>query len=372
MYRRISLVVILIVCYVFSTPTIGQTYGEVQLSAKSAILIEETTGRVLFEKDAHVQLPIASVTKIMTAIIALEYGNLHDDVFVSERAIQTGGSSIYLQRNEKISLEDLLYGLMLRSGNDAAVAIAEHIGGSVEGFVYLMNEKAQLLGMENTHFMNPHGLDEDGHYSTAYDLAILMKYAMQHTEFQEISNTKSYVSKNRAYSWLNKNKLLTEYFEYCTGGKTGYTKKAGRTLVTTATDEKLRLIAVTLNAPNDWQDHQNLYEYGFQTFILFPLANKGKKQYRVASSTYEGKIKENVYYPLEKRELHVLHKKVMIRESSSRFETEREPLLGREVFLLHDEQIIDVPIYSVTKKELSLFSHAKRFIERLVKEDENG
>src|SRR5699024_7368504 len=139
-----------------------------------ALLMDASTGRVLVEKNAHEQTRIASLTKIMTAIIAIEEGKLDDIVLASERAVHISGSSIYLQQNEKIRLEDLLYGLMLRSGNDAAVAIAEHIGGSMEGFVYLMNEKARLLGMVNTHFMNPHGLDEDGHYSTAYDLAKLM------------------------------------------------------------------------------------------------------------------------------------------------------------------------------------------------------
>ena len=200
----------------------------------------------------------------MTAIIAIESGKMKEKVTVSREAIYTEGSSIYLEQGEKMTLEDLVYGLMLRSGNDAAVAIAEHVGGSVEGFVYLMNEKAKWLGMTNTHFDNPHGLDSDNHYSSAYDMAILMRYAMNNEKYREISGTSSYKSERRTYSWINKNKLLTQYYEYCTGGKTGFTKKTGRTLVSTASKDGMDLIAVTLNAPDDWKDHIHMYEWGFE------------------------------------------------------------------------------------------------------------
>lgn len=182
----------------------------------------------------------------------------------SRRAIYTEGSSIYLEQGEKMSIEDLIYGLMLRSGNDAAVAISEHIGGSVEGFVHLMNEKADWLGMTNTAFKNPHGLHEENHYSTAYDMAILMRYAMNNKVFREISGTNFYQAKMRSYGWKNKNKLLTSLYDYCTGGKTGFTKISGRTLVTTAEKENQQLIAVTLNAPDDWNDHISMYELGFK------------------------------------------------------------------------------------------------------------
>ncbi|MFB4475817.1 D-alanyl-D-alanine carboxypeptidase family protein, partial [Oceanobacillus caeni] len=213
--------------------------------------------------------------KIMTAIIAIESGKMKEKVTVSREAIYTEGSSIYLEQGEKMTLEDLVYGLMLRSGNDAAVAIAEHVGGSLEGFVYLMNEKAKWLGMENTHFDNPHGLDSDNHYSSAYDMAILTKYAMNNEKYKEISGTTSYKSDGRTYSWVNKNKLLTQYYEYCTGGKTGFTKKTGRTLVSTASKDGMDLIAVTLNAPDDWKDHMSLYEWGFENFDMKTLTDKG-------------------------------------------------------------------------------------------------
>src|SRR5699024_4264925 len=146
----------------------------------------------------------ASITKVMTAILAIEHGNLDDLIKASRRAVYAEGSSIYLELGEEMSLEDLLYGLMLRSGNDAAIAIAEHIGGNVEGFVYMMNEKAQQLGMTQTHFMNPHGLHDDNHYSTAYDMALLMRYSIQNSTFQTISETTFHQAKTRTYGWKNK------------------------------------------------------------------------------------------------------------------------------------------------------------------------
>ncbi|ASK63300.1 D-alanyl-D-alanine carboxypeptidase [Virgibacillus phasianinus] len=234
------------------------------VSAINAVLINESTGEVLFEKNAHEKEKIASITKIMTAIIAIESGKMNETVTASKRAVYTEGSSIYLEQGEKMKLKDLVYGLMLRSGNDAAVAISEYVGGSVEGFVYLMNKKARWIGMTNTHFENPSGLDGEAHYSTAYDMALLMQYAMDNKVFEKITKTEMYKSESREYAWKNKNKLLTTYYEYCTGGKTGYTKAAGRTLVSTATKNGVDLIAVTLQDPDDWVDHINLYEWGFK------------------------------------------------------------------------------------------------------------
>ncbi len=245
--------------FLFSQPV----QADISLSAENAILIDQQTGDVLFEQNAHHKQSIASITKIMTAIIAIESGQMDEMAKVSRNAIHTEGSSIYLEESEKMNLTDLVYGLMLRSGNDAAIAIAEHIGGSEEGFVFLMNEKARWLGMTNTNFENPHGLEDEHHYSTAYDMALLMQYAMNDPQFQKISNTTSYTATTRSYGWKNKNKLLTHLYEYCTGGKTGYTKKAGRTLVSTAENNGHQLIAVTLNAPDDWNDHIQLFSYGF-------------------------------------------------------------------------------------------------------------
>lgn len=251
-------------CIVLFFFLVGNGQAAPDVSASQAVLMDLDSGEVLFAKEAHERRPIASITKIMTALIAVESGKMEEEAVVSRKAIYTEGSSIYLEQGEKIKIKDLVYGLMLRSGNDAAVAIAEHIGGSEEGFVCLMNEQARWLGMDNTNFMNPHGLDHEEHYSTAYDMALLTKEAMNNEMFREVSGTVSYLSENRSYSWRNKHRLVTGYYSYSTGGKTGYTSKSGRTLVTTAEKNGSQLIVVTLNGPNDWNDHISLFEWGFE------------------------------------------------------------------------------------------------------------
>lgn len=262
--RRIKVTLIIITIIYLSMINGEYIYAKPMVSAEQAILMDQETGMILYEKNTDNPQLIASITKVMTAIIAIEHGDLSDQVKISQQAVSAEGSSIYLIENESMSLEDLIYGLMLRSGNDAAVAIAEHIAGSVEGFVYLMNEKAEWLGMDETHFANPHGLDADDHYSTAKDIAQLMRYAMDDDVFATINRAKSYQSEKRTYSWSNKNKLLTNYYPYTIGGKTGYTRAAGRTLVSVAEKEGIQLIVVTINDPNDWFDHMSLYEWGFE------------------------------------------------------------------------------------------------------------
>ncbi|GAA5415411.1 D-alanyl-D-alanine carboxypeptidase DacB [Paraliobacillus ryukyuensis] len=257
-------IVIIMVCLMFISPTSSMAKPDV--TARNAILINQENGEVLYEKAAHDQHLIASITKIMTAIIAIESGKLDEEVTISHEAAYTEGSSIYLKEGEKVKLRDLVYGLILRSGNDAATAIAEHVGGSVEGFAYLMNEKAAWLGMNESHFDNPHGLDSETHYSSAYDMAVLTKYAMNNDTFVEITGAKSYHSEKRKYAWGNKNKLLTQYYPYTIGGKTGYTKAAGRTLVSIAKKDNTTLIVVTLQDPDDWKDHIRLYNWGFDHY----------------------------------------------------------------------------------------------------------
>lgn len=242
----------------------AQSMSALGISGHNAVLLDQQSGKILFEKRAHERQSVASITKVMTAIIAIESGKMDEISKTSRKAIYAEGSSIYLEQGEKMTVKDLVYGLMLRSGNDSAIAIAEQVGGSEEGFVHLMNEKAAWIGMQNSHFDNPHGLESETHYSTAYDMALLMRYAMRNEVFREVSGTKMHKAKSRSYAWKNKNRLLTEKYQYCTGGKTGFTKKAGRTLLTTAEKDGLGLVAVTLNAPNDWNDHIIMYEYGFE------------------------------------------------------------------------------------------------------------
>lgn len=289
--RLLSCLCLLVLAFQTFIPT-GQ--ARVHVSAQNAVLIEQDSGEVLFEHNAHERQSVASITKVMTAIIAIESNQMDDMIKASRNAIHTEGSSIYLEEGEKMQLEDLIYGLMLRSGNDAAMAIAEHIGESEEGFVYLMNEKARWIGMTNTNFANPHGLEEDNHYSTAYDMAILMQYAMNDETFREISGTSMHTANTRTYGWQNKNKLLTQLYENTTGGKTGFTKKAGRTLVTTAEKNEHELIAVTLNAPDDWNDHIHLYTDGFDQ-----LENEETFSYPTVDDSQSSATNENDEVPIE-------------------------------------------------------------------------
>jgi D-alanyl-D-alanine carboxypeptidase (penicillin-binding protein 5/6) len=247
--------------------------------ARAAALIDVESGRLLYSQRGDVPMKIASLTKIMTAIVAIEHGNLKDTVKVSHKAAGKEGSSIYLKSGEKISLQSLLYGLMLRSGNDAAVAIAEHVGGSLEGFVFLMNQKAEQLGLSRSHFANPHGLDQEGHYSSANDLAKLTAYALHNPVFRDIVKTKMKTAPNPNekwdYTWKNKNKMLAMY-DGADGVKTGYTKQALRCLVSSATRGGQQLAVVTLNDGDDWQDHRKLLDYGFSSFPLQMVVVKGE------------------------------------------------------------------------------------------------
>ncbi|WP_068671970.1 D-alanyl-D-alanine carboxypeptidase family protein [Oceanobacillus sp. Castelsardo] len=335
------------------------------VSANNAVLIEQSTGRVLFEKEAHSQESIASITKIMTAIIAIESGKMEEKATVSRDAIYTEGSSIYLEQGERMTLEDLVYGLMLRSGNDAAVAIAEHVGGSLEGFVYLMNEKAKWLGMANTHFDNPHGLDSDTHYSSAYDMAILTQYAMNNEKYREISGTTSYKSDGRTYSWINKNKLLTQYYEYCTGGKTGFTKKTGRTLVSTASKDGMDLIAVTLNAPDDWKDHMSLFEWGFENFDMKTLTEEGEVKFNLIdlNKSQIGYLRDKIHFPLSDDEEHeVTFKNYILKDVDTSSENN---VIGKKVFFLNDKEIMETPIYAV-EDSYSSDANKKSFISEVL------
>ncbi len=252
------------------------TVGVYAISAQNALVMDAETGRVLFEHNGYDKKGIASTTKILTALVVLENCNLTDIVTVSYNASITEGSSMYLKSNEKISVEDLLYGLMLNSGNDAATALAEHTSGSIEEFAKLMNRKANEIGMKNSSFANPHGLDNENHYSTAYDMALLTRYAMENEKFRTIVSTKQKIAKTQEegkYRYLtNHNKLLSKY-QWCKGVKTGFTKKSGRCLVSYAEKEGVKLITITLNAPDDWNDHINLYEQYFNNYKSYKIIN---------------------------------------------------------------------------------------------------
>lgn len=239
----------------FCIPVVAEA---VEVSATACVLMDADTGLVLYRKNEDQRMLIASVTKLMTALVVLEQGEVDETVTVTA-AHMAEGSSMYLRVGEKLTLEELLYGLLLCSGNDAALALTECAGG-VEPFVALMNEKAAALGMKNTHFANPNGLDDEEHYSTAYDMALLACAAANEPTLRRIASTRTAAIGGRTLT--NHNKLLSR-MDGCIGLKTGYTKAAGRTLVSCAEREGHRLVAVTLRDGNDWSDHEMLYDRGF-------------------------------------------------------------------------------------------------------------
>ena len=242
------------------------------VSARRAYVLDTVSGRVLYEKNSQERSLIASTTKIMTALIVCEQCNVLDRMRIPKEAVGIEGSSMYLQEGEVLTLQELLYGLMLSSGNDAAVALAIYCGGTVEGFAELMNDKARNLGLRNTHFENPNGLDSPGHYSTARDLAVLAAYAMENPIFRKTVSAKSLMMGQRYLT--NHNKLLWR-IEGADGVKTGYTKAAGRILVSSALRNDRRLVAVTIDDPNDWDDHAALLEEGFSRYAVREILKKG-------------------------------------------------------------------------------------------------
>jgi len=239
------------------------------VKASACALVEVESQRVLYSENADKKLPMASTTKIMTALVAIEKGNLSDTVTIPREASGVEGSSIYLEAGETLTLEELLYGLMLHSGNDAAVAIAIHVGGSVSGFCDLMNQKARELGANSTHFVNPHGLPAEGHYTTAHDLALIAAAAMKNEQFRKIVSTTAITIPHDGRSWdrtlHNKNKLLYSY-EGANGVKTGYTKAAGRCLVGSAERNGMQLVSVVLNCSDIYNDTAAILDFGFSNF----------------------------------------------------------------------------------------------------------
>ncbi len=248
------------------------------VSARGAVLIEADSGQVIFGQNENARLSMASTTKIMTALVAIEQLPLDTVITVTETSVGVEGSSIYLTVGETLTLEELLYALLLASANDAAETIAIAVAGDIPSFAVLMNEKAASLGLTDTHFVNPHGLDADGHYTTARELALLTRAALDNPDFRRICSTKRHTIPLRGTEGvrllINHNRLLSAY-DGCIGVKTGYTKKTGRCLVSAAERDGVRLIAVTLGAPDDWRDHTAMLDYGFSLYDSVTLCEPG-------------------------------------------------------------------------------------------------
>ena len=272
MKKAVSLILSLIIAISVSFTAYAQD-DKLSISAEAYVLFCADNGKILNSKNENKKMKPASTTKLMTSLIALEESASNDKQVKFTEEMIAEGSLMYLKTGEVVKLSDLATGMMMASGNDAANATAISVSGSIEKFSDRMNERAKLIGMENTNFVTPSGLDDENHYSTAYDMALLMSYALENEDFAKLTSQKSAVvsfiepsSKKTTYS--NHNRLLSMY-EYCTGGKTGYTMSAGRCLVSSAKKDGLTLICVTLNDRNDWQDHIDLYNYGFERYACY-------------------------------------------------------------------------------------------------------
>ena len=337
-------------------------------SANEYILMELKTGRVIKGKNYNNPMLIASITKIMTCLLAIESGKLDDVVVVDDVIKESYGSGIYIEVGEKITLRDLLYGLMLRSGNDAALMIAKYIGKDVETFVNMMNNKAKEIGMTNTIFVNPSGLDntDSGNYSTAYDMALLTRYAMNYDEYRKITKTKSHTVKTnkKTYVWKNKNKLLNE--SYITGGKTGYTEKAKRTLVTTGQSDGMEFIVVTIKDSDDWNTHKDLYNYAFTHYKKYRLLKKSKFEV-VGDKFYKGDfyIKDDVYIPFLKNELKSLIGKIELKELKDYKNNDEvgQYLIYLDDILLHKEPIFITNVRKNTKGKSNILDKFKNLFK---------
>lgn len=316
-------------------------------TAKSTIVMDLDGGRILYEKNANQKRLIASITKIMTAIVAIEEGDLTEKITVGEEVLSMYGTNIYVEVGEKMKLRDLLYGLLLRSGNDASVVIAKAIAGSEEKFVNLMNKKAQEIGMKNTIFKNPHGLDEETeNYSTAYDMALLSKYAYKNKTYRNIVSTDKYEvsTGKKTYLWYNRNKLLTTY-EYCTGGKNGYTPRAGKTLVTTASKKGLNLTIVTLSDGDIYNNHIDLYEDFFSKYKRYKIIDKNNFRIDKEFVDEDVYLEDSFYYPLTSNEVNDIKTVVHFLDDSATDE------IGTIEIFLSNQKIGELPIYRKIKKK---------------------
>ena len=315
-------------------------------SASCAILMDQDSHKIFYAKNIHTVRSIASISKIMTGILAVESGKMDQVVTINESILKAYGSAIYIQVGEEMKLEDLVYGLMLRSGNDAALAIANFVAPSTAEFVKMMNEKAKQIGMKNTTFNNPSGLDEEkGNFSTAYDMAILTSYAMKNATYKKIVGTKKYTVKTNknVYSWTNKNKLLTTY-PYTTGGKTGFTEIAKRTLVSTASKQNLNLVVVTLNDGNDFLDHKNLYEEAFKNYKGYQILTEGpieiydEKYYQ----NYSFYLKDGFSYPLNENEKENILLKINLNKKDI---VKNDEEIGKITIYLASQKLGELPVY---------------------------
>lgn len=293
LYRKSTIVLLVIVAFATNMFCVNTTAAtdSISISAKSAVLLCTNNQEFIYEKNPVEKLPMASTTKVLTALMALEAAEAENKTVTFTKDMIAEGSSMYLKEGNKVTLTDLAVGMLTVSGNDAANGVALTLSDSYENFAKLMNSKAQQIGMKNSNFVTPSGLNDSNHYSTAQDMAILLAYAMENEDFAQITSQKSvkvtYIEpKDYSVTYVNHNKLLSTY-QYTTGGKTGFTTEAGRCLVSSAEKDGVKLVAVTLKAPNDWDDHQKLFEYGFSKLSVEKLDDEFSMNLPIVGSTEE-------------------------------------------------------------------------------------
>ncbi|MBQ6324096.1 MAG: D-alanyl-D-alanine carboxypeptidase [Bacilli bacterium] len=330
--------------------------------ASNYVVMDMGSGRVLASRSMNEEKLIASITKIMTCIIILENNDLDKEVVVGEEILKMYGTNIYIEVGEKIKVIDLLYGLMLRSGNDAAITLAINTSGSEDEFVALMNEKALEIGMNNTKFSNAHGLDDNSqNYSTAYDMALLSRYAFNNKKYREIINTKKYVAKSslKTYVWYNRMSLLNNY-KYCIGGKNGYTPKAGKTLVSVAEKEGVTLTIVSLDDNDIYETHEYLYDKYFDKYKLYTIVDKDK--FMIDKTLYPEDIylKKSFKYLLTSEESDLVSTFIKLNEKSN------NNVVGEIIISLDNKEIGRLDIYKYKKKKdrLTIFQKFKNLIIR--------
>ena len=359
MKRLLIMMFIFLILFSSTSVTVSAENGlKLAEKAKSAILVEASTGKILFEKNADEKLHPASMTKMMSMLLiieAIENGIIKWDqvVQVSENASSMGGSQILLETGEKMSVRDLFKGVAIASGNDAVVALAETVAGNVSNFVSMMNKRSSELGLTNTNFKNPHGLDEyTKNYSTAYDMALLSSYANNNQIYKKIVSTEKYEcsTKNKTYLWYNRNKLLFNY-EFCTGGKNGYTPSAGKSLVSTAKKGNLSITIVSLNDNDIYTTHESLYEELFSNYKKYKIVDK--KTFNIDKKLFASPVylKKSFFYPLTEREIDKIKTFIYLENFSKN-------KVGNIEIFLKDEKIGSLPIF-LKKEKKENFSFLK-------------
>ena len=334
----------------------------IRVYAYSSVVIDVDSGRILYENNSHSKELIASTTKIMTCIIVLENSDIEKEITVGDEILEMVGTNIYISVGEKLKIIDLLYGLMLRSGNDAAETLAYNTLGYDE-FINKMNLKAKEIGMKNTTFSNPHGLDDNTmNYSTAYDMALLSKYAYKNKVYRKIISTKKYVTKSnlKSYVWYNRMSLLNKY-KNCIGGKNGYTPKAGKSLVSYASNKNITLSVITLDDSDIYNNHINIYDKYFSLYKKYLIVDKNNFY---MSDNYVNKkyyLKKSFSYILKEEEVDKISTLIEI------FPTMKDYLSGKVIVNLNNEKIGEINIYEKNnkkKKDISIFQKIKSLFIR--------